>query len=110
MLPIGKWVFFALSTSSTLQKQTGFRYTLPSASTQTTALATITGPFYDVLIDSTIFIGDDSYYDPANAWLQYVRLYLNYYPSSLDEMINLAISDTGSTHHALDISLTSPML
>ena len=108
MFPLDTWVFLALSTSTISQKQTGFRYTLPSTSTQTMALASRSpiGSFYDLEIGSTAFIGGDPWYDPARAWLQYVRVYINYYPNSMDEMLNLAIMDTGSILYALDIYLS----
>lgn len=96
MFPLGQWVFLALSTSTTSQKQTGFRYTLTSTSTRTIHLETISGSFYDMEIDGTIFIGGDSWYNTANALQQYVRFYLNYYPSTEDEFINLATMDTGT--------------
>lgn len=103
MLPVDQWVFLAVTTTTISQKQTGFRYTLPSTSTQTTVLNSRSpiGSFYDLSIGSSVFLGDDPWYSPANAWLQYVRLYLNYYPSSLDEMINLAIMDTGKNSSCL---------
>ena len=112
MFPTSQWVFVVLTTSTISQKQNGFRYTLPSTSTQTVIFGTRspTGSFYDLDIGGKISIGGDGYYSPANAWLQYVRVYLNYFPKSADEMLNLAIMDTGSINHALNIHLTSLML
>ena len=112
LFPLNQWVFVVLTTSTISQKQNGFRYTLPSTSTRKAIFNTRspTGSFYDLNIGGKIFIGGDDYYTPANAWLQYVRVYLNYIPNSEDEMLNLAIMNTGNIHHALDILLTSLML
>ena len=106
MFPISQWVFVVLTTSTISQKQNGFRYTLPSTSAQTPIFDTRSpiGSFYDLDIGGKISIGADAWNSPANAWLQYVRVYLNYFPKSVDEMLNLAIMDTGSINHALDIS------
>ena len=96
--PIGQWVFLALTSSTILQKQNGFRYTLPSTSTQTVILATrgATSSFYNLSLSATVYIGDDNSYNIANAWLHYVRLYLNYFPNSEEEMLNLATLDSGN--------------
>ena len=112
MLPTNKWVFLALTTNTATQKQNGFRYTLPSTTTQTSVFDTRgpTGAFYDLSIDATIFIGNDGIHGASNNWLQYVRMYLNYFPNSVDEMINLATMDTGNIYHVLDISFTSLIL
>ena len=102
MFPLDKWVFIALSTTTNLQKQTGFRYILTSTTARTTYLASRSpsGSFYDLSIGSTAFIGGDPFYAPARAWIQYVRVYLNYYPNTVDEFLNLAVLNTGSIHHA----------
>ena len=102
LLPLEQWVFLATSasTATTPQKQTGFRYTLSSTSTQVVAFDTRgpTGSFYDLAINATIFIGGDDQFENnlVNFWLQNVRLYLNYCPNSVDEMINLATMETGN--------------
>ena len=54
------------------------------------------GSFYKLKIGGKVIIGEDAWYNPANAWMQYVRLYLNYFPNSEEEMINLAIMNTGN--------------
>ena len=91
-------MFVVLTTSTILQKQNGFRYTLPSTSTQTLVFDSRSpnGAFYDLKITGRINIGRDSDYNPAYAWLQHVKLYLNYFPNSEDELINLATMDTGN--------------
>ena len=101
MLPLGKWVFVAMATdtASTPQKQHGFRYTLTDTSTQKIVYGTRNpiGSYYDLdNSDSKVFIGGDDFHAKAHSVLQYVRLYLNYFPDSEDEMINLATMDTGT--------------
>ena len=98
MLPLDQWVFLCSTTSTIEQKQNGFRYTLPSTSTQIVAFGTRLpiGSFYDLASNATVFIGGDIFKSLSNNWLQAVRLYLNYFPNSVDEMINLAIMETGN--------------
>ena len=110
--PTNTWVFEVMATSTISQKQNGFRYTLPSTSTQTKAFDTRapSGSFYELEIGATIYVGGCFKHPAANYWLQNVRMYLNYFPNSVDEMLNLAIMDTGSINHALNIPLTSLML
>ena len=86
-----------MTTNSATGLQNGFRYTLPSTSAQTVVFSTRgpIGAFYDMAINGTVYIGGDFTYSASNAWMQYVRLYLNYVPNSEDEMINLATMSTG---------------
>ena len=94
MFPIGEWVFVALATNTNTQMQNGFRYTLPSTSTQTIVYgsrsATSGGVFFDLASNGTYFLGGDPWDPNAGVILQYVRLYIDYFPNSVDEMINLA--------------------
>ena len=87
-----------MTTSTVTQQQNGFRYTLPDTSTQikTFETRTPTGLFYDLKNSATVFVGGDPFYAITDFWLQNVRLYLNYFPNSVDEMINLAIANTGN--------------
>ena len=107
LLPLGQWVFLALSTNTDIKKHTGFRYTLASTSSRVAAFNT-RGPsgsnFYNLANNSNIFIGADNNYknNGSEFWLQSVTLYLNYYPNSVDEMINLAIMETGNIFHYPD--------
>ena len=101
MLPIGQWVFLALAVNTNTQTENGFRYTLPSISDPVIVFATTTptssGQLYGLAPNSTYFIGGDPYYGNVNStWLQYVKLYVDYFPNSIDEMINLATLDTGN--------------
>ena len=98
LLPVGQWVFLCSTTSTIAQKQNGFRYTLPSTSTQTVAFGTRSpsGSFYDLARNATVYIGGDGYKPMSSNWLQAVRLYLNYFPNSVDEMINLAVMETSN--------------
>ena len=88
----------ATNTASTPQKQNGFRYTLTDTSTQKIVFGTRnpTGSYYDLKNNGTVFIGGDNYHNKANSVLQYIRLYLNYFPDSEDEMINIATMETGN--------------
>ncbi len=54
------------------------------------------GSFYPLLQNATVYIGG-SPYDGAycSCDLQYARIYIDYFPNSLDEMINLAIIEAG---------------
>lgn len=99
LYPLNQWVFLAVGTNTnTPQQQSGIRYTLPSTSTQTIKFATRgpTGSFYDLAYNATVFIGGDNVKLMGGIWVQNVRLYLNYFPTSKDEMLNLAIMSTGN--------------
>ena len=101
LLPIGTWVFLAMSTNTNAQVQNGFRYTLPSTSTQTLVYGsrspTSGGVFYDLASNGTYFLGGDTWLgDAGNVVLQYVRLYVDYFSNSNNEMINLASLDSGN--------------
>ena len=98
MIPPNKWVFLALTTNTVTQIQNGFRYTLPSTSEQKVVFNTRDPPgiLFDMEIGGTVFIGGDTVYNLGDFWLQYVRMYLNYFPNSEDEMINLAVMETGN--------------
>ena len=98
LIPTNKWVFLALTTNTVTQIQNGFRYTLPSTSEQKVVFNTRDPPgiLFDMKIGGTVFIGGDTVYNLGDFWLQYVRMYLNYFPNSEDEMINLAVMETGN--------------
>mgnify|MGYP000934467756 CR=1 FL=1 len=106
MFPLNQWVFVVLTTSTISQQQYGYRYSLPSTSTRISMVEnrTPTGSFYNLDIGGKVFIGGDDYDSPANAWLQYVRVYLNYFPTSGDEVVNLAVMETGSNFSTLNIA------
>ena len=110
--PVG--VFHRFCKYWTPQKQNGFRYTLTSTSSRIVAFGSRepSGSFFDLSIAATIFIGGDlSYLNTGiNFWLQNVRLYLNYFPDSVDEMINLAIMDTGNFFYAVNIAHLTPFI
>lgn len=92
----------SINTATTPQKQNGFRYTLTSSSDRVVAFDTRApkGSFYDLAINGNIFVGGDTFYaNDAEYWLQGARLYLNYFPDTVDEMINLAIMETGNIFH-----------
>ena len=90
----------SITTIALPHKQNGFRYTLPSTSSQTAVFDTrnpiSSGQFYDLDINGGVYVGGDPWRPPPNFWIQYFRVYINYFPNSVDEMINLAIMDTGS--------------
>ena len=102
MAPVGQWVFFALATNTQTQKQNGFRYTLPSTSTQYAEFATRSPPaglFYDLNSGGSIFVGGDPFNALPNFSLQYFRVYLDYFAASTEEMLSLAIMNTGNIFH-----------
>ena len=90
----------SISGDTSPQKDYGFRYTLPTTATQTAFLdsRTSSGSFHSLSKDATLFIGGDPFYpnNAVNYWLQRVRIYVNYCPETVDEMINLAIMETGN--------------
>ena len=108
LVPVGQWTFFASATSTTTQKQSGFRYSLPSTSTRSMTFKTRSpsGAFYDLAENVMLYLGGDhrGEYEPCRCELRYARVYINYYPNSEDEYINLAMMDTGNKK--LLISLT----
>ena len=100
MVPAGQWVFIAVSTSATLQKQSGFRYILSSTTTQTIVAKTgspPSGQLYHLAPNATFFVGGDNNADllSCNCAIRYARVYTNFFATSEDEFLNLAIMDTG---------------
>ena len=99
MLPTGEWVFIGLALNSATTKQSGFRYRLSSASIQTIVYASrgsSGGTFYDLQPTASVLVGGDSFYYPScGCQLRYARVYVDYFPDSADEYINLCIMDTG---------------
>ncbi len=96
MFPTGQWVFLALGTDSTANMQYGFRY-YPQSTTQLIAFfnTRTLPPSYNITPSCTAFWGGDTFLTSPGQTLQYVRLYLDYVPTSQDEMINLAIMQQG---------------
>ncbi len=97
MFPTGQWVFLTLGTDSTANMQYGFRY-YPQSTTNLTAFfdtRTLPSPSYNITPSCTAFWGGDNLYTSPGQTLQYVRLYIDYVPTSQDEMINLAIMQQG---------------
>jgi len=97
MFPTGQWVFLALGADSTANMLYGFRY-YPQSTTQITAFfntGTIPCQSYNVTPSCTAFWGGDNFNTSPGQTLQYVRLYLDYVPTSQDEMINLALMQPG---------------
>jgi len=56
------------------------------------------GQFYDLAPNATFYVGGDhfDYYDSCGCDIRYARVYINYYPKSEDEYINLAMMDRGN--------------
>ncbi len=97
MFPTGKWVFLALGTDSTANMQYGFRY-YPQSTTNLTAFfdtRTLPSPSYNITPSCTAFWGGENLYSSPGQTLQYVRLYIDYVPTSRDEMVNLVIMQQG---------------
>ena len=94
------FVASSINTAISPHKQFGFLYKLPSTSDQTVIFHTrspdSSGNFYDLEINGEVQIGGDAWKPATNFWIQYFRAYLNYFPKSVEEMVNLAIMDTGS--------------
>jgi hypothetical protein len=100
MIPTGQWAFLALGTDSTSNTQYGFRYYPQSTTQLTLVFKTRTFPCspYSISPSCTAFWGGDNLYVSPGQTLQYVRLYIDYVPTSQDEMINLAIMQPGGTY------------
>lgn len=104
MAPVGHWVFFSTGIDSVAQIQYGFRYRLNSGSSTYYYIGTRTKNFYTLNYPTTAFnvggIADPDYPDThfGAAWgtLQYVRLFLDYAPTTADEFINIATMQSGS--------------
>ncbi len=97
MFPTGEWVFLALGTDSTANMEYGFRY-YPQSTTNLTAFfntRTLSSPSYNITPSCTAFWGGDTFYNSPGQTLQYVRVYIDYVPTSLDQMINLAMMQQG---------------
>jgi hypothetical protein len=99
MFPTGQWIFLALGTDSLTNTQYGFRYYPQSTSQQTVFFNTRTvSPSYNATPSCTAFWGGDTFTSGYGQTLQYVRIYLDYVPSSQDQMINLAIMLPGGIY------------
>ena len=79
--------------------QNGFRYTLSSTSVQEIVFANrpaASGNFYDLSPTASVLLGGDNHgYSSCLCDLQDARVYVDYYPDSADEYINLAVMNTG---------------
>ncbi len=97
MFPTGQWVFLSLGTDSRANMQYGFRY-YPQSTTNLTAFfdtRPLSSPSSNATPSWTAFWGGDSFYSSPGQTLQYVRLYIDYVPTSRDEMVNLVIMQQG---------------
>ena len=100
MFPSGQWIFLAQGTDSTKNMQYGFRYYPQSTAQQTIVYLTrtLSDVSYNVTPSCTAFWGGDTFHASAGQTLQFVRLYIDYVPTSQDQMINLAMMKPGGTH------------
>jgi hypothetical protein len=105
MAPIGTWVFFATGVNSVAQINYGFRYHLSSGSTTYQFLGSRSDSFYTLSNPNTaLYVGgiaDSNYvngneYGTANGYMQYMRLFLDYTPTTADEFLNIALMDSES--------------
>ena len=103
MIPVGQWTFLATATSTKIQEQSGFRYSLlPTLELwmrfRTRAPPAPDAAFYDLTPNAILDVGGDhtGQSNSCDCELRYARVYINYYPSSQDEYINLAMMDTGN--------------
>lgn len=96
MFPSNQWVFVALATDTTSNKQNGFRYII-SSTTATWEFKTRSsvGNFYPLKQTGKITLGGGNGNGNCACSLRYARIYIDYYPNSVDEMINLAIMEQG---------------
>ncbi len=99
MFPIGGWVFLALGADTTQDMQYGFRYYPQSTAEQTIFYntRTVPGASYNITPSCTAFWGGDSFGSSLGQTLQFVRIYIDYVPTSQDQMLNLAIMTPGGT-------------
>lgn len=124
MAPIGKWVFFGTGVDSVAKKNYGFRYYLNSESSSNYKLATRTKNFYTLNYPTAQLniggVATDSGYPETHfgtTWgtLQYVRLFFDYTPTTVDEFINIATMEAGSkifflSHRAINFSIRQNLL
>jgi len=108
MFPLGKWVFVATGVDSVGKQNCGFRYHINDGATAFTKLACRSDDFYP-LTDPDAILSISGIADPnfppnelipfstsAYAILQYVRLFLDYTPTTKDEFLNIALMEPAS--------------
>ena len=104
MAPLGKWIFFAATVDTVIKKHCGVRYYLNSASIHYNRDCR-DDDFYKLTDPNTIFnvggVNDPRYpasdreiFANAYATLQYVRLCLDYVPTTQDEFLDLATMES----------------
>lgn len=100
----------ALGTDSTTRMQYGFRYNPQEVTSPTIIFKTrnLSAASYNVTPSCTVFWGGDTIRKGFGETLQYVRLYLDYVPSSEDQMLNLAMMKPGGKHVPLFPFLVNP--
>lgn len=108
MAPTGEWVFFATGVDSVARENCGFRYRLDSGLTTHSHLGCRTDDFFPLDDpEAGLNVGGiaDPNYPPedlvyfsqsAYAILQYVRLFLDYTPTTKDEFLNIALMESAS--------------
>ena len=97
MFPPNTWVFVAQSADARINKQYGIRY-YPKNPADVTVFfqeRQLAGQCYDVTSTCTVYWGGDLASTSHSQSVQYVRLYLDYVPTTEAEMLNLAISYPG---------------
>ena len=94
-MTLGTWVFLSMSSSKFDNLQFGFTYKLDSSGPE----AYFTNRSFGVsaipiiLQNSSITYGNDYIFPYCTCSFQYIRVYLDYFPTTYDEMLNLALMD-----------------
>ena len=84
----------ALGTDSTTRTQYGFRYSSESANPFINT-RTLSAASYNVTPACIAFWGGDTLLGSYGQTLQFVRMYIDYVPTSQDQMLNLAMMKPG---------------
>ena len=96
-ISLDKWTFIAQSVDVDSSTQYGFRYVLdaaaPAAPTSVlNSRSPSSGSFYKLYSNATVVYTNDPHGgSPCGCKMQYIRVYTDYFPSTQDQMISLAL-------------------
>ncbi len=112
MVPLGNWMFFCTAVDSVVTMNYGFRYYTNTDLTTFQHFGTRSDNFYTLNYPSAqINLGGiaDPYYTNtgtfANCYctLQYFRFFMDYVPTTPDQMLNLAMMNPSSKYQLLTL-------
>ena len=90
-------MFLAVGTDASKNVQYGYRYN-PNDLTKQHKFRNLPASSYNVTPSSTAFWAGDTFGSSSVLALAYVRLYIDYFPTSGDQMMDLATMNQGSKH------------